>query len=149
MKCVKSCFLLSERLAGWLLQQNSLGSSYLDKNPSTLGELWALSDWVCHTTFYFPIAVKTCWIISIKFENFRKRSSPARQLSREKMISNRLVRQFLVRAAFSLNNDYSGLQWVFSETSETYKEWGPDYQPQPRPTKNYHKTGRFMLWQLF
>ena len=41
-------------------------------------------------------------------------SSPAEQ---EKMISNRLVRQFLVRAAFSLNN---GAQWVFSET---HKEW--------------------------
>ena len=119
MKCVKSCFLLSERLAGWLLQQNSLGSSYLDKNPSTLSEH---SDWVwlgrvCHRTFYFPIAVKTCWIISIKFENIWKRSSPARQLNKKKMISNRLVRQFLVRAAFSLNN---GSGWVFSET---YKEW--------------------------
>ena len=118
MKCVKSCFLLSERRAGWLLQQNSLGSSYLDKNSSALSEHSLTgSDWVCHTTFYFPIAVKTCWIISIKFENFRKRSSPARQLSRKKMISNRLVRQFLVRAAFSLNN---GSAWVFSET---YKEW--------------------------
>ena len=91
--------------------------THLDQVTSIKTPQWALSDWVCHTTFYFPIAVKTCWIISIKFENFRKRSSPVHQLSREKIISNRLVRQFLVRAAFSPNN---GAQWVFSET---HREW--------------------------
>ena len=112
-------------LAGWLLQQNSLGSSYLDKNLSTLSEHSALtgSDWVCHTTFYFPIAVKTCWIISIKFENFRKRSSPARQLSGKKWFQIVLSVNFLSgqRLVRTMEQD---------ECFQRHTKNGPDYDHQ-------------------
>ena len=63
-------------------------------------------------------------------------SSPAEQ---EKMISNRLVRQFLVRAAFSPNN---GAGWVFSET---YKEWAWLSSSAGRP-KTITKRGGLCWW---
>ena len=64
-------------------------------------------------------------------------SSPAEQ---EKMISNRLVRQFLVRAAFSPNN---GAQWVFSET---HREWAWLSSSAGQP-KTITKRGGLICWR--
>ena len=108
--------------------------THLDQVTSIKTPQWALSDWVCHTTFYFPIAVKTCWIISIKFENFIKRS----QLSGKKWFQIVLSVNFL-----------SGQRLVWTmelnECFQRHTKNGPDYHHQLWLTKNYHKTGMFML----
>ena len=116
-------------LLAWLLQQNWLGSGYFNKKSSPLTEL--LSDGVCRTSFYFPIAVKTCWSISIKFENIRKRSSPP-AVWRKK--------SFQILSVNFLSMECLAWTMEHNDCFHRHTKPGPDYHHQ-FSTKNYHKTG--------
>ena len=100
MKCVKSCFLLRERLASLLGYYNKTDLAQVTSIKSPHHSLSFCLTGSVVQVFIFPSLSKLAGV----FQSNLKTSEKARQLNLKKMISNRLVRQFLVPAAFSLNN---------------------------------------------
>ena len=140
MKCVKSCFLLSERLAGWLLQQNSLGSSYLDKTPSTLSEHSTLTGSVIQL-FIFPSLSKLAGLFQ---SNLKTSEKEARQLA--SWVGKKWFQ--IVLSVNFLSGQRLARTMELNECFQRHTENGPDYHHQ-LPTKNYQKTVRCILcWRI-
>ena len=129
MKCVKSCFLLRAPL-GYYYRTDLAQITWIKtaQHSVSLG----LTESVIQL-FIFPSLSKLAGLFQ---SNLKSSEKEAHQLSREKIIWDRLVCQFLVNGVFSLNN---GAQWMFSQT---YKEWA--WSPSSTTDQKLSQNGQIL-----
>ena len=101
MKCVKSCFLLRERLASLLGYYNKTDLAQVTSIKSPHHSLSFCLTGSVVQVFIFPSLSKLAGVFQSNLKTSEK--EVPHQLCGEKIISN-LVRQFLVNGVFSLNN---------------------------------------------